>query len=245
MLAHDTITAPLELKFTDSAVGEFGGMASVFGVVDSHGDRVVPGAFAASLAQHKTLGSMPAMYAQHGPALGGDPLPVGVWTEMEEDDAGLRVKGRISALDTDHGRRIRSLVVDGALRGLSIGYRVQPGGSVRGDPAKGGPARTLKAVDLVEVSLVTTGSNPYARVESIKSRLAAGEMPTEREMGRLLREACGLTRAQAEVVVNLGYKALLARRDGAEQEEETTSPEVKAALAEARNALRFSLPSFR
>ncbi len=165
-----TYVAPLEVKFADDALGEFYGLASAHGVVDSHGDVVVPGAFSASLAEHKARGSMPTMYVQHGPALGGDPLPVGVWTHMEEDAHGLRVKGRISALDTDYGRRIRSLVRDGALKGLSIGYNVATNGAVYGRKA-GEPRRTLKAVRLVEVSLVSTPSNDRAWVESIKSRL--------------------------------------------------------------------------
>lgn len=163
-----TYVAPLEVKFADDAIGEFSGLASAYGVVDSHGDVVVPGAFSASLAEHKARGSMPTMYVQHGPALGGDPLPVGVWTHMEEDAHGLRVKGRISALDTDYGRRIRSLVQDGALKGLSIGYNVATNGAVYGRKP-GEPRRTLKAVRLVEVSLVSTPSNDRARVESIKS----------------------------------------------------------------------------
>ena len=163
-----TYVAPLEVKFADDALGEFSGLASAYGVVDSHGDVVVPGAFSASLAEHKARGSMPTMYVQHGPALGGDPLPVGVWTHMEEDAHGLRVKGRISALDTDYGRRIRSLVQDGALKGLSIGYNVATNGAVYGRKP-GEPRRTLKAVRLVEVSLVTTPSNDRAKVESIKA----------------------------------------------------------------------------
>lgn len=163
-----TYVAPLEVKFADDAPGEFSGLASAYGVVDSHGDVVVPGAFSASLAEHKARGSMPTMYVQHGPALGGDPLPVGVWTHMEEDAHGLRVKGRISALDTDYGRRIRSLVQDGALKGLSIGYNVATNGAVYGRKP-GEPRRTLKAVRLVEVSLVTTPSNDRAKVESIKA----------------------------------------------------------------------------
>ena len=167
---NQTFVAPLEVKFADDALGEFSGLASAYGVVDSHGDVVVPGAFSASLAEHKARGSMPTMYVQHGPALGGDPLPVGVWTHMEEDAHGLRVKGRISALDTDYGRRIRSLVQDGALKGLSIGYNVATNGAVYGRKP-GEPRRTLKAVRLVEVSLVTTPSNDRAKVESIKSLL--------------------------------------------------------------------------
>lgn len=171
----DHYVAPLELKFaSDGAAGEFEGYGAVFGNVDGHGDMIVPGAFAASLAQHKAKGSMPAMYVQHGPALGGDSLPAGVWHEVSEDDRGLKVKGKISALDTDHGRRIRGLMQDGAMKGLSIGYRVATGGAVLGKKA-GEPRRTLKALTLVEVSIVREPSNPDAQVSGIKADMDAAK----------------------------------------------------------------------
>ena len=237
-----TYVAPLEVKFADDALGEFSGLASAHGVVDSHGDVVVPGAFSASLAEHKARGSMPTMYVQHGPALGGDPLPVGVWTHMEEDAHGLRVKGRISALDTDYGRRIRSLVQDGALKGLSIGYNVATNGAVYGRKP-GEPRRTLKAVRLVEVSLVSTPSNDRARVESIKSRLDSDEPPTLREIEEALREPpFNLSRKQAAAFAAGGFKSLIARESA---EGEAMTDEAKAALDDIRATARaFSLPSF-
>jgi len=167
----DFIGAAAELKLASGgAEGEFEGYASVFGVTDSHGDMVIPGAFGASLAQHKAAGTMPTLYIQHGPALGGDPLPAGVWTSLEEDGKGLKGRGRISALDTDYGKRARALVQDGALKGLSIGYRVAANGAAYGKKA-GEPKRTLKSLNLIEVSLVTAPSNSHARVDSIKAAL--------------------------------------------------------------------------
>jgi HK97 family phage prohead protease len=164
-------TAPLELKFAgDGTAGEFEGYGAIFGNTDWHGDQVVPGAFTASLAEHKARGTMPAMFIEHGPALGGDRLPAGIWTVMEEDAKGLRVKGKISALDTDYGRRVRSLMQDGALKGLSMGYRVSTNGAVYGKKA-GEPRRQLKAVHLTEVSIVRDPSNANAQVDGIKAAL--------------------------------------------------------------------------
>ena len=171
MLTADCFVAPLELKFADGGEpGEFSGYASVFGNEDSHGDVVLPGAFADSLAEHKARGTMPALFVEHGAALGGDPLPAGVWREMDEDERGLKVRGKISALDTDHGRRVRSLMQDGALRGLSIGFQVRPGGSVMRAKSSD-PRRQLKSVNLLEVSLVRDGSNRLALVDGVKSVL--------------------------------------------------------------------------
>ena len=118
----EQIVAEAGFNFSDAAAGEFDGYGAVFGNVDSHGDVVAPGAFADSLRAYRAAGTMPAMYAQHSAYTGGDPLPIGVWTDMGEDAHGLRVRGRISALDSDHGRRIRGLMRDGAMTGLSIAY---------------------------------------------------------------------------------------------------------------------------
>lgn len=283
--------APLEVKFASDGVGEFEGYGAIFGNVDSHGDMIVPGAFAASLAQHKASGTLPAMFVQHGPAFGGDALPAGVWTGIEEDERGLKVKGKISALDTDYGRRIRSLVQDGAMRGLSIGYKVPTGGAVYGKKA-GEPRRTLKSVHVVEISLVREGSNADATVSGIKadidplrasSSLAAAmrlhdksmgdsysyasprdkallmnhlrdahealtgarapedldgwkDIPTVREIERMLREEFDLSRSQASEIASRRFKA--APRD-----------EVEEAKSEPATALRgvldgFKLPSF-
>lgn len=159
----------LETKFAgDPSTGEFEGYASVFNHVDAHGDLVKPGAFADSLAELKADGRSLPMYANHGSALGGDPLPVGVWKDVAEDDKGLKVTGQIAAMDSDHGRRIYGLTKAGALSGLSIGYRVPPGGAVLGSKA-GEPKRTLHKVSLSEISLVDDPSNALARVSSLKT----------------------------------------------------------------------------
>lgn len=167
----DFFVAATEFKFTDDAQpGVFEGYGAVFGNTDTHGDVIRPGAFADSLAEHKANGTMPALFVEHSGFKGGDPLPVGTWTDIAEDGDGLRAKGRISALDTDHGRRIRSLMQDGALRGLSIAYHVPAGGAVMGKRA-GEPRRTLVKVDLHAIDIVRDPSNALARIAAVKSAM--------------------------------------------------------------------------
>lgn len=167
--------APLEVKFADNAAaGVFSGYGAVFGNVDSYGDVIMPGAFADSLAERKAQGrgNIP-MHVMHR-FLGGDGLPVGVWTNVAEDDKGLKVEGKISGMNTDVGRLLYERVKDGALGGLSIGFNVRPGGSVLGKKA-GEPKRTLKALNLREISLVDDPANALSRIEEIKAgRKAAG-----------------------------------------------------------------------
>jgi HK97 family phage prohead protease len=162
--------APLELKFADGAPeGTFSGYAAVFGNVDSHGDVIKPGAFTESLAESKASGRPVPMHLMHR-TFGGDGIPVGVWPKMEEDDHGLKVDGKISGVNTDAGRLLFERVKDGALGGLSIGYRVKPDGAVMGKRA-GEPKRTLINLDLKEISLVDSPSNALSRVDQIKSEM--------------------------------------------------------------------------
>ncbi len=170
----DVFVAPLELKFAENAAdGTFSGYGAVFGNVDNHGDVILPGAFADSLAERKAQGRGVPMHVMHG-VYGGDGVPVGVWTSVEEDEKGLRVEGKLSGMNTDAGRMRFELVKDGALSGLSIGYRVKKNGATYGQKA-GEPKRTLKALHLGEISLVDDPSNAMARVTEMK-RLARAEM---------------------------------------------------------------------
>lgn len=164
-----TIGVPVEFKFIgDAEPGVFTGYGSVFDLVDHHGDSVARGAFAASLAEHKSRATSPAMFVEHSAFLGGDPLPVGKWLAIAEDDKGLRVKGKISALDTDHGRRVRGLMADGALSGLSIAYRTR---SFVAGKRDGEPKRTLTKVDLHSIDVVRDPSNPAALIDGMRSIL--------------------------------------------------------------------------
>lgn len=173
----DAFVAPFEFKAAavGGALGVIEGYGAVFGNIDSHGDMILPGAFAAALAEHKAQTTMPALYVEHGPALGGSSLPDGVWDEMEEDATGLRVKGRVLALDTDHGKRIYALAEAKALRGLSIGYRVGAGNASFSSGA-GKPKRQIKSFDrLFEVSLVTSPSNGRAQIDTVKGLLGLAD----------------------------------------------------------------------
>jgi len=173
--------AAVEFKFiNDSQPGMFEGLGSVFHNIDSYGDVILPGAFDDTLAEHKANGTLPGLYAEHSPYVpGGDLLPVGVWTEMSQDEVGLRVKGKISALDTDNGRRIRGLMQDGALKGLSIAFSVPQGGSTMTGSKKPGEAkRILTKLHLASVDIVRDPANPAARIDSVKTMMAMADQQT-------------------------------------------------------------------
>src|SRR5437763_14870505 len=148
-LAH--IDAPA--AFAQLRTNQFAGYASLFGVADGAGDVVAPGAFAKSL---RTGGiERIRMLYQHFAH-----EPIGVWQDIREDARGLYVRGRLTT-DIERGRDVLALLKDGALNGLSIGFKTQ---RARRDPATG--ARVLIEVELWEVSVVTfpllQGSNVTA-----------------------------------------------------------------------------------
>jgi uncharacterized protein len=198
----------LEVKF-DAGTGEAGlieGYGSIFGNVDQGGDMILRGAFRDSLKEWKRAKKLPAMLVQHGGGFSDmDGIPVGIWDDMEEDERGLRVKGRLINLDTERGKTIYGAVGAGVLDGLSIGYRAK---EFAWGTKPGEPQRTLKKVELVEVSIVTFPMNKDARVTSVK----AADL-SEREIERKLTRDAGFTRSEAQTLMRGGLTALKAMRD--------------------------------
>lgn len=213
-MEYGCIGAALDVKFAsdDAKIGEFEGYGAVFGKIDTHGDVIEPGAFAKSLLDLKREGrALPAMYKNHGMMTGNRHEPIGVWEEMSEDANGLFVKGRLIGLDTEQGKWTYAQMKEGALKGLSIGYRVPPHGSKKGSGRPGEPQRYIKTAILREVSLVDTPSNALAQVYAMKARdgaVAADEIKTIREFETALREVLGFSNAKARFIAENGFKSL-------------------------------------
>jgi HK97 family phage prohead protease len=204
---------PGEDGATPDAPMAFSGYGAVFGNMDGGGDVIAPGAFAAFLADVKAgKQPWPAMLSQHG-AMGlttDDLTPIGVWADLSEDGHGLKVDGVLA--DTDRGEDMYTLMKMAprpAIDGLSIGY-IAKEWVPRTKPED--PRRLIKRIDLIEISPVTRPMNKLALVTSVKSDL------TERDFERLLTRDAGLTRSDALVVINQGFKSLIAMRDAGSSE---------------------------
>lgn len=185
------------------ATGEDGtveGYGSVFGVRDNYDDVIAKGAFIQSLKDHKAAGTMPAMLWQHDAD-----KPIGVWTEMVEDEKGLRIKGQL-AMETVKGKEAHALLKMGALNGLSIGFMSKEWSYDRDTEV-----RTLTAIDLWEVSLVTFPANEKARVTNVKS---ADEMATPKDAEKALRDA-GFSKSDATAFVSRVMRMGEVRSDSA------------------------------
>lgn len=193
----------VELKFSGADAGAdamtFSGYGAVFGNVDSGGDLIEPGAFAAFLADVKAnRQAWPSMLSQHGgmQLTAADMTPIGVWTDFAEDGHGLKVSGQLA--DTPRGREMYALMKMSprpAIDGMSIGY-IAKEFIPRSNADE--PRRRLKRIDLVEVSLVTRPMNGKARVTGVKS---LEEIESLSEIEDYLREAGGFSRNEAKTIV--------------------------------------------
>ena len=145
----------IETKVLADEGGLISGLAWKFGSPDRIGDWIEPGAF-------KGL-KLPL------PMLFGHDLndPVGAWDRVEEKADGLHVSGRLLVDEVARAREVRALVKAGAVRGLSIGF------VTRKATARSGGGRTIKALELFEVSLVSAPMHPGAKVTSAKSAAGA------------------------------------------------------------------------
>ena len=210
--------------------GTFEGYGSIFGNVDSYGEKVMPGAFAESLAQHKREDTSVLMLWNHDSY-----QPIGVWEDLAEDSKGLWGKGRLF-LDIQKARETHTLAKNKAIGGLSIGYRER-------DTDQDGSVRLLKKLDLYEISPVTFPANRSARIESVKSehmdefarRLRDGDPMPIKDFENILREA-GVPKSMAVAIASHGYaKAIRSDSEG----------EANAAAVAALHKLREAAMSFK
>ena len=143
-------TFPFEFKELNES-GVFTGLASTYSSEpDLVGDVVAPQAFAKTLAGGNST----------RPLLLSHKDPIGT-VRLTDTPQGLFAEGKLS-LGARTAQDAYALLLDGALRSLSIGY------SVVRDTMKGG-VRHLLEVKLWEVSLCAVGANPEARIVAIKN----------------------------------------------------------------------------
>ncbi len=122
--------------------------------------------------------------------------------------ADLKVRGQL-ALKTSRGAEAYELMKMGALSGMSIGYRTRDDSY---DRVTG--VRSLKKVDLVELSLVTFPMNDSSRVSAVKP---IEELDSLSEIERHLRDACGMSKSEALAMVSR-VKSVISRSDSGDRE---------------------------
>lgn len=159
------------VESVDEDSGEFSGYAAIFGNVDDGGDVIERGAFSRTIKEDF---DRIKILSQHNDC----ELPIGKPLELREDDKGLFIRGKIS--DTQKGRDIQTLLKDGVLNELSIGYDAI---TFDFDSEKG--IRHLKEIRLWEVSIVTWAMNDQAKIDEVKSLAEA--IRSEAKAGKITR----------------------------------------------------------
>ena len=153
--------------------GHIEGLLAGFGDIDHGGDNLQAGCLSKSLAKRAT--PLP-MLLHHDMK-----RPIGAWKEWQERPEGLYVKGSLT-LSTRDAQEAHALAKDGALTGLSIGWK-----PIKGDTDRHG-VRTITEAELYEGSLVAVPMHDRARVTAIKQLTGS---PADLERG--LRELMGLS----------------------------------------------------
>lgn len=145
----------IETKLLSDDAGAISGVGWRYDQPDRIGDMIAPGALA------KASFPLP-MLAFHDL---GD--PIGTWDSAEDKAGAWHIKGRLLVDEVARAREVRALVRAGAIKGLSIGFITG-----KAEPRQGG-GRLIKTLELIEVSLVTVGLHPGAKVTSAKSAVLA------------------------------------------------------------------------
>jgi HK97 family phage prohead protease len=157
-------TYDIEVK-ADGEAGEFTALASVFGNVDSVGDRVIPGAFTETLRKLRESGDPLPIVLSHQ---WDDPfkhIGVAYPENVKQTKRGLLVKGKLD-MDNDVARQVYRLMKRRSLKAFSFGYTV--------DEQRPGPdgVNELVKVDLFEVGPTLVGANRSAELQAVKSALS-------------------------------------------------------------------------
>jgi HK97 family phage prohead protease len=209
-----------ELKADGDGIVE--AIVSVYGNIDSYNERVMPGAFANSLAAKLPTGVLShdwnnpvATTLSVEELLPGDPrLP-----ENVKGNGGLYIKGQFFE-DIPSSWEAYLKIKRGLFREFSIGYNVVKDGFKDG-------VRELYELDLHEWSPVLVGANPATSLLAVKSasyddrvelletelmelvsatdaragmRLKAGRVLSSRNVGALTSLAASLAKARKEII---------------------------------------------
>ena len=153
----------------DLKTGQFEGYASVFGNVDSYGDRVLPGAFTKTLEDYGDDGAGIPCYWMH--RLDDPELNLGSTVKAWEDEKGLRVRVQLD-LDNPKAAHVHKLIKTGRVREMSFAYEVTDGEETD-------DAFEIKEVDLFEVSIVPVGANRETELLGVKAREIAKALQGE------------------------------------------------------------------
>lgn len=234
-----TKSAPVLIKnlVTDGAeLGQFEAIVSVFGNVDSYGDKVIPGAFTDTLADWREKGATIPLYWSHrmdDPDFNiGGILDAREVTEDElgyKHPPGLWVKGQLD-VDPDDGNpkavKVYKMMKGGRVREFSFAYDVDAAGWASDEVD--GEFFELRKLKLHEVSSTQVGANPATELLGVKSlaRVAQARVKAGRVLSAKNEESLRAARDAIDAVL----KAVESEDSGNNEDDEKAkqTPPAKA-----------------
>lgn len=174
----------LEVKSLNEGADSYtvSGYASVFGNKDLDNDIIEKGAFTDTIKTREPL-------LLYGHDMGSP--PIGKITEVYEDAKGLAFTATLPKDDDFVKGRIAPQLKIGAIKGVSIGFRIK-----EREHRKDG-IRVIKTAELYEISIVNIPANPLASVTGFKSLGVQdyGDLPLA-DRGRKFDEAEAIKRVK-------------------------------------------------
>lgn len=156
-------------KETEDGSGIFEGYASVFGNVDSYGDKVIKGAFSKSLAKSfPDDGAGIPCYWSH--RMDDPEFILGKTLSAVEDDHGLKVRVSLD-LDNPKAAAAYRALKAGAVNQMSFAYEVVDSHFVPEEGVKFGGVNELRELNIFEVSVVQIGANTATSIDMVKSAM--------------------------------------------------------------------------
>lgn len=191
-----------QIKFSsDGKVGVFEGYASVFDVIDSDGDIILPGAYKKALTSQSRQVGMFFNHQTYG-------LPVGKWQVLEEDSKGLAVVGELTP-GLSVSNDLRAAMEHKTVEGLSVGFTV-----LKDDYTIIDTGRAFNNVQaLREISICTFPANEQATIDAMKSMES---ITTIRDVEHWLRDSAGLSKSQALGIIARFKSAVRSDSEGGE-----------------------------
>lgn len=154
---------------TEDGSGIFEGYASVFGNVDSYGDKVIKGAFSKSLAKSfPNDGAGIPCYWSH--RMDDPEFILGKTVSAVEDEHGLKVRVSLD-LDNPKAAAAYRALKAGAVNQMSFAYEVVDSHFVPEKGAKFGGVNELRELNIFEVSVVQIGANTATSIDMVKSAM--------------------------------------------------------------------------
>ena len=169
-----TKSAPLRIKAAGTHEGTEEGIVEAIVAaynLDSVGDKILPGAFEATLAEWKGRGDPIPFVWSHD--WGNPDAHIGVVLDAKETDEGLWIKARLD-LDESFAAKVYRLLKGRRVTQFSFGYEVEEGAFVdaKSGDDEDGPSESyyeLRKLKLFECGPCLVGANQRTSLETVKT----------------------------------------------------------------------------